>query len=253
MTMKNMKYQPDFISIIIPIYNAEKWIQKTIENIKEQTYTNYEIILVDDASTDRTREIIDQYQENKIKSIYLEQNKGPATARNEGLNIAIGQYICFQDADDLWSKNKLEKQLKFMKQKQCAFSYTAFEYVKKNKHKRVNIPNVLDYQTALKNTRILPNAVMFDREKIDIEFLKMPNIPSEDIATWWKILKSGYLAYGLNETLSYYCVRPNSRCSNKLESAKGRWNLYRKIEKFSFIQSVYYFGFYVGNAVIKRL
>lgn len=250
-----MKYE-EKISIIIPVYNEEKWIKQTIENIKEQTYTNYEIILVDDGSTDKSKQIMQGYKEKDITLISLDENKGPAIARNEGLKVATGRYICFQDADDLWDKHKLEKQIKFMKKNDCAFSYTAFKYFKDNKTKKdkiVEIPLLLDYKKALKDTRILTASVMIDRNKIDSELLQMPNIPAEDVATWWQILKSGFLAYGLNEVLVYYHITSNRLTSNKFKSAKNRWNIYRKIEKFNIFQSLYYFTFYIFNAIRKRL
>ena len=250
-----MKHE-EKISIIIPVYNEEKWIIKTIKNIKEQTYTNYEIILVDDGSTDASKQIMLQYNDENIKLICLDKNMGPAIARNEGLKIATGRFICFQDADDLWDKYKLEKQINFMKKNDCAFSYTAFKYLNDNKLKKdkvVNIPLVLDYKKALKDTRILMTSVMLDRNKINKELLQMPNVPAEDVATWWKILKSGFLAYGLDEVLVYYHITSNRLTSNKFKSAKNRWNIYRKVEGFNIFQSLYYFSFYIFNAIKKRL
>ena len=244
------------ISIIIPVYNEEKWIKQTIENLKEQTYTNYEIILVDDGSTDKSKQIMLEYTDKNIILICLKKNMGPAIARNEGLKIATGRYICFQDADDLWDKYKLEKQLNFMQKNNCAFSYTAFKYLNDSKLKKdkiVNIPLILDYKKALKDTRILTTSVMLDKNKINEELLQMPNVPAEDVATWWKILKSGFLAYGLNEVLVYYHITSNRLTSNKIKSAKNRWNVYRKIEKFNFFQSLHYFTFYIFNAMRKRL
>ena len=250
-----MKYD-EKISIIIPIYNEEKYIKKTIQNIKEQTYTNYEIILVDDCSTDNSKPIMLKYKDNNIKLISLEKNMGPAIARNEGIKKATGRYICFQDADDLWDKNKLKKQLEFMQKNNCAFSYTAFKYLNNSKFKKdkiVNIPLILDYKKALKDTRILTASVMIDRSKIDEKLLQMPNVPAEDVASWWKILKNGFLAYGLNEVLVYYRITSNRLTSNKFISANNRWNIYRKVEKFKFFQSLYYFTFYIINAIKKRL
>ena len=251
-----MKKYQDKVSIIIPIYNAEKWIETTISNIKEQTYKNYEIILVNDASNDNTKFIINKYKEDNIKIIHLEINQGAAKARNEGIKVATGRYICFQDADDLWNKYKLEKQINFMKENDCAFSYTAFKYLNDNKLKKdkiVNVPLVLDYKKALKDTRILTTSVMLDRNKINKELLQMPNVPAEDVATWWNILKNGFLAYGLDEVLVYYHITSNRLTSNKFKSAKNRWNVYRKVEGFNILQSLYYFSFYIFNAIRKRL
>ena len=118
--------------------------------------------------------------------------------------MAIGRYICFQDADDLWEKDKLEEQLKFMKMKQCAFSYTGFKFKYKNKYKILNVQPELTYKRALINIKILTIAVMFDITKIDKELLKMSDIQNEEISTWYKILRNGYVAYGINELLVIY-------------------------------------------------
>ena len=244
------------ISIIIPVYNAEKYIEETIENIKKQTYQNYEIILIDDASTDKSVEKITPYLSENIKLIKLKQNSGPAVARNRGIQEATGRYICFQDADDLWHKQKLEKQLKFMEEKDCAFSYTAFEYTDESgitKGKKINVPKTLEYKEALKNTRILTIAVMFDTTKISKQQIYMPNVKSEDVATWWAILKKGYKAYGLNEALVYYRRGHKTLTSNKFTWQRNRWKLYRQTEKLSFIQSCYYFCHYMVNGIVKRI
>ena len=243
------------VSIIIPIYNAKKWIKDTIENILNQTYDNFELILVDDNSKDGTQKILKQYEnKSNIKIIYLEKNVGPGIARNIGLKYAKGRYICFQDADDLWEKDKLEKQIRFMKKGEYAFSYTGFKYIKENnKLKTVHIPEKLNYEEALKDIRILTNSVMFDLEKIDIDLLKMKNINAEDIATWFNILKKGYTAYGLDEPLVFYRLRKDSRSGNKLKSAKDRWNIYRKEEGLTILKSSYYFLYYILTSLKKRI
>lgn len=244
------------VSVIIPVYNAENWISETIQSVKAQSYKNYEIILIDDASTDQSVQKIEPYLRKNIFLLKNEQNCGVAISRNKGLECATGRYICFLDADDFWSRNKLKKQIEFMKEKRCAFSYTAFRYTDekgKTKGKKVNVPLILNYQHALKDTRILTISVMFDTEKIEKRLLQMPNIKSEDIATWWKILKNGYLAYGLNEDLVYYRRGHQTMTSNKISWSKNRWRLYRETEGLSIIKSLYYFIHYAFYAIIKRI
>lgn len=183
----------DLISIVIPVYNAESFIAETIENILEQTYTNWELILIDDNSKDNSVKVIEEYVCDKIKLIKLFENTGPANARNIGIAQIKGNYLCFQDADDLWEKDKLRKQLEFMKKEQCAFSYTSFEYANKygiGNGKQVHIQEKLEYKEALKDTRILTIAVMLDVNKIPEKLLYMPNEKSEDIAMWWNLLKN---------------------------------------------------------------
>lgn len=250
-----MSVKQELVSIIIPLYNKEKYIEQTIENIKKQTYSNWELIIVDDKSTDKSLDIVKKYKNEKIIIMENKKNYGAAKSRNTGLKYATGRYICFQDADDFWNKRKLEKQVKFMKKNGCAFSYTGFSFITDDGNiiKTVNIQDKLEYKEALKNTRILTSATMFDIEKIDKKLLEMPDIKSEDIATWWNILKKGYIAYGINESLVYYRKTKNSLTSNKLRSAKNRWYIYRKYENFHFFKSLYYFIYYIIYAIIKRM
>lgn len=248
----------DLISIIIPVYNAERFLKDTIKTVEEQTYTNWELIFVNDCSKDKSAKIIEEKikENDKIKLINLEQNSGAAIARNTGIDAARGQYITFLDADDLWNKEKLEKQIKFMKENNCAFSFTGYEFADENgigNGKVVNVPKTINYKQALKNTTISTITVMFDINILEKELIKMPNVKSEDTATWWKILKSGYIAYGLNESLSYYRRTEGTLSSNKIEAIKRIWYLYRKQEKLNVIYSFYNFCFYAINAIRRRI
>lgn len=245
------------ISIIIPVYNCEKYIEETIKNIQQQTYSNWEIILIDDASTDNSVKKMKSYvDQKKIILICLPENKGPAYARNRGIERAKGRYICFQDADDLWENEKLEKQLSYMKQHQSSFLYTDFFYmsetgeISKNK---IMGQNPLTYSKALKDMRILTISVMIDTQKIEKEAIKMKEIRGgEDVATWWKLLKQGYKIECLNEPLVYYRQRYNSMTSSYQNRLKVRWHLYRKEEQFSILKSSYYFLCYLYHGLQKR-
>lgn len=241
------------ISIIIPIHNGEKYIKQTIDNILNQTYHNWELILIDDGSNDCSRDIINEYKSEKIRIFCLKENSGPAIARNVGLKNARGRYICFQDADDLWENDKLEKQIKFMQKNEYEFTYTGYKYIGKIRKRKVSVPLKLSYKKALKNMKILTISVMIDTKKISKEFIKMPNVPCEDVATWWNILKKGFIAYGLNECLVLYRRTDKTLTSHKLRWSKNRWNLYRNVERLSFIKSLYYFICYAINGILKRI
>lgn len=246
----------ELVSIIVPVYNSEKYIKETIESIKKQTYKNWELILVDDKSTDKSIKLIEEFKEERIKLLKLERNSGAAVARNTGIEIAKGRYITFLDSDDFWEYNKLEKQVEFMKEKECAFSFSGYQFVDKNGKKNgkiVNVPKTLKYKQALKNTTISTITVMLDMKKLSKEDIKMPNVKNEDSATWWKILRKGYIAFGINEVLSYYRRHENTASSNKVESIKNTWKLYRKNENLSIIKSMYYFNCYIINAIKRRI
>ncbi len=251
--------EEDLVSIITPVYNAEKFLLDTIKTIEEQTYKNWELIFVNDCSNDKSAKIIEEKikENNKIKLINLEQNSGAAIARNTGITNSKGKYIVFIDADDLWNKEKLEKQIKFMKETNCSFSFTGYEFANENgigNGKIVNVPKIITYKQALKNTTIWTSTVMFDMSKLTKEQIYMPNVKrGQDTATWWKVLKQIPYAYGIDEVLSYYRRTNDTLSSNKIKALKRTWNLYRNVEHLNVFYSFYNFCWYVLNAIKRRV
>lgn len=246
----------ELISIIVPVYNAEQFLEDTIKSVINQTYEKWELLLIDDCSTDGSKEVASKYVSDKIKWVEMDTNSGAALTRNKGIEMSSGRYICFIDADDLWKKDKLEKQLKFMEEKKCAFSFTGYEFADSNgipNGKKVYVPSTITYKQALKNTTIWTSTVMFDMNKLKKEDIYMPNVKSEDTATWWKILKKIDYAHGLNEILSYYRRTTGSLSSNKINAIKRIWYLYRKVEKVDILHSIYYMCFWALNAVRRRI
>lgn len=248
----------DLVSVIIPVYNAERFLVDTIETIKNQTYSNFEAIFVDDGSSDNSIKII-QKEAKKDKRIKLIKNKvngGAALARNNGIDVASGRYLCFLDADDLWDKDKIEKQVSFMKKKRCAFSFHSYEFADENgvpNGKKVIVPEKLNYYQALKNTTIWTCTVMFDMKMLSKEDIFFPVVPSEDTACWWKILKKIDCAYGFNCVFSYYRRTMGTLSSNKFEAIKRIWYLYRTVEKLNFFFACYCFIGYAFRAVLRRI
>lgn len=245
------------VSIIIPVHNAEKYIGETIESVLKQSYENWEMILVDDCSTDNSVQIIEKYLcDERINLIRQEKNVHAALTRNRGIEEASGRYIAFLDSDDIWNSKKLDKQLKYIKERDCAFSFTAYEFGDEAAcptGKIVHVPSELTYKKALSRTVIFTSTVIFDLTKIDKELIKMVNVPSEDTATWWKILKNGYNAYGLEEVLTIYRRPPKTLSSNKKVAIKRIWNLYRNVEKLNIFNSLYNFIFWAFRATFRRL
>lgn len=244
------------VSIIVPVFNAEKFLKDTIRTIKSQTYTNWEAIFIDDCSTDNSVNIIKAEKDPRIKLISKKVNSGSAETRNVGISKAKGTYICFLDADDSWEPEKLEKQIAFMKKTGAAFSFTGYEFADENckpNGRKVFVPEKMNYEKALKNTTISTITVMFDMRKISKDDILMPNVRSEDTATWWKVLKKIDYAYGLNEILSYYRRSTNTKSANKFKAIAQTWELYRKVEKLNFLKSSYNFSWYAFNAVRRRV
>lgn len=247
----------EYTDIIMPAYNCENYIKQAIESVKNQTYHNWRLIIIDDKSTDNTLKVIKESIkgiESRTLIIEPKKHNGVAISRNLGIDKVQNRYIAFLDADDIWKKDKLAKQIKFMKQHNYEFSYTGYSYLKNNKEKNVKtFPKSLNYKQALKNTFILTSTVMIDTDQISKENIYMLNVESEDTATWWNILKKGNTAYGLKENLVTYRITQDGLSSNKIRNLKRTWNLYKEQEKLSYIKSVYCFVNYIFHAIEKRI
>ena len=250
------KYILDLVSVIIPVYNAEKVIGKTLESVLEQTYRNIEIVLVDDCSKDNSREVIAKYKENHPKIIYYRQltNQGAGAARNKALEIAKGQYVAFLDADDIWHPTKIEKQIKLLKEKNGAFSYTAIQMVDENgqivKTKR-KVREQVDYKFLLRNTMIATSTVVIDRTKLG-DFRMPLRRGGQDYATWLMLLREGIVAYGIDEVLEDYRVgNKDSLAGKKGKSIAQVWEIQTQDEGINkVVAAVNVFCFCV-NAVRK--
>jgi len=248
------------ISIVVPVYNAEKYIEKTVEMVRRQTFTDWELILVEDCSKDNSAHVLRtlerELQDSRIRVIYKMQNEGAANARNTGVDAACGRYLAFLDADDIWIENKLAAELDFMQKKGAAFVFTAYEFGDENAvgtGKIVKVPGTLTYKKALSRTVIFTSTTLFDLSVIGKELVKMPNVPSEDSATWWKILRAGYTAYGYPEVTTIYRRPPKSLSSNKAKAIYRIWYLYRKVEKLPLVTSVFCFMGWAFRTTLRRL
>ncbi|MBN8235215.1 glycosyltransferase family 2 protein [Halobacillus kuroshimensis] len=247
----------DRVSIITPAYHAAGQIMETIRTVQHQTYTNWEMIIVDDCSEDETVSVVKRAQEkdDRIRLICLHENKGPAFARNRAIESARGRYLAFLDSDDLWMPEKLEKQLSFMKAKHAAFTFTAYKMMKENGEETNLIfkaPIEVTYKDLLKNTSIGTLTVMLDRRRFGSIRMPLYRDCSEDYGLWLMLLSSGSTAYGLNEPLAFYRKCSDSLSSNKWKSAKKTWNTYRKVKGINGVRSFWYFMNYTVHGVKKH-
>mgnify|MGYP000976202487 CR=1 FL=1 len=253
MKIENEAQKP-LVSIITPMYNSEFVIADTIESVLEQTYSNWEFIIVDDLSTDNSLAVVKEYcnKDERIKLLSLEENSGTAIARNKAISEAKGCFIAFLDSDDLWKPKKLEKQISFMIENDYAITSTNYEQLtENNKVKRIiKTREKINYKIALKFNPIGNSTVVYDVTKLGK--VEIPNIKRRnDYALWLKILRSEKYVYGINEVLASYRLRKNSISSNKVKVIKYQYYVYRKLEKLSFIKSVYLILFWIMIKLLR--
>ena len=242
------------VTIIMPSYDSEKFIIESIESVLAQTYSNWELIIVDDCSPDDSTKIITKYvdSDGRIKLIKLQKNSGPAVARNTAIEAASGRYIAFLDSDDVWLPNKLETQINFMHNNDLAFTYSSYRLVgEDNEHLGVFITkDKISYFDMLKTCSVGCLTAIYDTKKIGKQYMPLI-LKRQDYGLWLKILKLIGETKGISEPLATYRIRKNSVSSNKVKAAKYQWKIYRDIEKLSFLKSLYYFVFYAYNGVTK--
>lgn len=245
----------DKVSIITPTYNCGKYIGATIESVLRQTYYNWEMIIVDDCSTDNTKEIVEEYckKDKRIRYYVLDENSGAAVARNKAMELAEGKYFAFLDSDDLWMPNKLEKQISFMKTHNYNFTCTSYEQIdeKGMSLNRVIIAKPkIDYKGVLLSCPVGNSSVIYNAENLGR--FSIPNIRKRnDDALWLQILKKEKYIYGMPEVLMQYRVRKNSISSNKIELIKYHWELYREIEQLSIVRSVFHICYWIFLKIFR--
>lgn len=245
------------VTVIIPVYNSEKYISKTIYSVINQTYEDIEIIVIDDCSSDGSLEIVKQLKRENpmIQVIAFEENLGVAYARNKGIDLAKGQFVAFIDADDIWKPDKLEKQVGFMIENAYDFTFTSYEYISEEglyKNKMVRVPERINYNQLLKNHIIGCSTVVINIDRIGK--FQMPLLrKGQDTATWLKLLKTIDFAYGLDIPLMEYRIRTDSLSNNKFKAIHRTWILFRKSENKNVVTSFYLLVRHIINAVKKRI
>lgn len=243
------------VSVITPTYNCGRFIAETIEAIQAQTYTDWELIIVDDCSTDNTAEVVNAYVKNdsRVKYYCLENNSGAAIARTKAMQLSEGEYMAFCDSDDLWLPDKLEKQLAFMNENNFAFTCTAYEQIDEDGNSLGRVIKSIrstDYNRLLLDCPVGNSTVMYNAGILGK--FEVPNIRKRnDDALWLQLLKKEKYIWGMPDVLMKYRVRKNSISSNKFELIKYHWKLYREIENLSIGQSVFHICFWIVIKLLK--
>jgi len=240
------------------MYNSQRFIASAIRSVQGQTYQNWEMIIIDDNSNDNSVDIVKDIAGNdrRIKFISLEVNKGPAIARNKGIELASGKYIAFLDSDDLWHPDKLEKQIEFMEKNKYTFSFTSFQRIDENNNilsnKLIDSPDMLTYNDLLKTNYIGCLTVIYDVSVLSKIY--MPDIlRRQDYSCWLNILKMDVKAYYLKKQYASYRVHSKSLSNNKLIAIYYQWHIYRGVEDLNFFPSIYYMLSYFYFSIKKRI
>lgn len=247
------------VSIITPTYNSQNYIEETIKSVIMQTYKNWELIIVDDNSSDNTCAFVEKWllKDERVHLFKLNENSGAAVARNLALHNSTGRFIAYLDSDDLWYPEKLNHQVEFMLKGKYGFSCTSYEVIDSygnSMNKFIYMKNKLDYNGFLTNNLLQTVGIMCDTSIVDKKYMEMPLMRRrQDAATWLQILKNGNACYGMDEILAKYRRVEGSLSSNKFKAAKGVWFLYRKVEHLSLVFSCYCFIRYAMLAIWKRI
>lgn len=245
----------DLVSIVMPLFNSEKYMRSSIESVLGQTHQAWELLIVDDCSTDRSLAIAREFAENEPRIVItpLAENQGSAVARNTALRIAKGKYVAFLDSDDIWFPTKLQTQISFMKSHKVHFAYSDYEVINERSDVlgcRTSGPRV-NYNQLLTGNVIGCLTAIYDREYVGN--CEMPDTRMrQDFGLWLSILKKVDYAYNCQVVLAQYRVHQNSLTSNKIKASVYTWQLYRDVEKIPFFKRVYVFARYAIRGIRQR-
>ncbi|WP_405224908.1 glycosyltransferase family 2 protein [Dokdonia sp. Asnod1-B02] len=233
------------VSIITPVYNAERFLRETSSFVVNQTYQNWEWLLVDDCSQDNSRNILKELasKDKRIKPVFLDINGGSGPARNIAIDQASGKYIAFLDSDDFWSLNKLERHVAFMQEHDASFSHTSYGFTNEEGNRIRDTYHVsrkpVTFKDLLKRTEISCLTAMYDQEKIGKYF--MPDVRrKQDYALWLSILKDGYCSIPLDEELALYRQVKGSATNNKFKLIFKHYSFLRKYAQLSRLEAIKY-------------
>lgn len=243
------------ISIVMPSYNSQDYILKSIQSVLSQTYTNWELIIADDCSTDNTKQQLMQLSDPRIKVIFLTENIGAGLCRNKAIEQAKGQFIAFLDSDDIWLPNKLQKQLKFMERySNCAISYTSYDCIDENDQTLsggVTAAKELNLDSYMQTTGIGLSTAMINLNIVgSIRFSSLRL--RQDARLWIELLIQNFLALGIQEVLVHYRKRSGQISGNKLKAAYRTFRLYWSFKQLGFFKRLFNYCCYAYNGVKKR-
>ena len=248
----------NMVSIITPCYNASAFIDISVTSVLAQTHKDWELLVVDDCSSDNSAAIIRQFAERDSRIRYLKTDKpsgSPTLPRNIGIENAKGKYISFLDSDDAWLPTKLERQMAmFEKYDDMAICFSNYEKMAESGERNnriIRAPERVTYKQLLLGNVIGCLTAVYDMEKVGKVYF--PNHSHEDYIMWLSILKQGYFARNTGTVEALYRVREHSVSSNKLKALSWQWDIYRNVEQIGLLKSGYYFAHYAYSALRKAM
>ncbi|MBF0705383.1 glycosyltransferase family 2 protein [Alkalihalobacillus hwajinpoensis] len=252
--MSTIKTEGNFISIIMPSYNCENFIEDAIRSVIEQTYKQWELIVIDDGSVDNTNRIIEKLSntDSRIRFYINDENQGVSATRNKGLSLAVGDWIAFLDSDDMWEKTKLEKQMLHARNSKSEFLFTGSSFINESGEYyqgEFKVPELVDYRKLKKHNVISCSSVLIKKRYFDDVKMENDDI-HEDYAVWLKVLKSNTVAHGINEPLLIYRISRKSKSGNKIKTIKMTYKVYRFIG-INPISSLYYMVSHILGSIKK--
>lgn len=242
------------VSIIMASYNAERTIRQAIQSVIDQTYTEWELLVINDCSSDHTSDIISSFADERIRLLNNSTNLGVSTTRKVGLDAARGEWIAILDSDDQWMPEKLEKQMKYANRKGAEFVFTGSSFMDENGELinwQLHVPPTIEYHELLKQNLISNSSVLIKR-RLFCAYYSMDDRMHEDFAIWLKITRDGHIAYGIDEPLLIYRLSNSSKSSNKLKAARMNWRTYRYIGLSPLI-SAYNMCWYTAKGLRKYI
>lgn len=242
------------VSIVMPSHNVESFISHSIESVVNQTYTKWELIVVNDCSDDATSTIVERYlKDERIKLINNTENLGGAGSRNVAITVAKGRFIAFLDADDIWLPDKLEKQIAFMQQQDVGFSFTGYSTITEQNElmDKIEVPARVNFSKLLKHNYIGCLTAIYDTQPFGKIYMPLVR-KRQDFALWLELLKRFDYAYGLNENLGYYRIRAGSLSASKTDAFKYYWRVLRQVGECNVFTASYNIAWYLFIVMLKK-
>ena len=241
------------VSIIMPAYNVSEFVFRSINSVLNQTFQDWELLIVDDCSTDNTVEVIQSFADKRIKLIVNTNNLGGAGSRNVAIAKACGRYLAFLDSDDVWTPEKLDKQIAFMQRQKVGFSFSGYSTITEQDEilDKIEVPERVSFSKLLKHNYIGCLTAIYDTEPFGKIY--MPSVRKrQDFALWLELLKRFDYAFGLNENLGYYRIRAGSLSASKIDAFKYYWLVLRQVGECSVFAASYNIVWYLFIVMLKK-